>query len=371
MSNNRILTKTDFVWLPAPEEEMLLKAGLENGAAAAEAWLEYKAKIDFEKISGAEKRLFPLVYHNLRQNKFTDELTGFLKDAHREAYKKVAFNLQRAADLTSLLAQNNIETILLKGAALGINYYPSAALRPMSDVDLMIKPKDFAATVEILKTRNWRTNERNLSLIVEIIHACQFFDEEDFELDLHWRLMGECWNADKNETFWDSAVMLKHNSLETKALCATDQLFHVCRHGARYNLLSPVRWVADAVMILRSADEIDWQRLLRLAQFYRFSLPLFHALNYLKGTFNAPIPSNFLESMGKIPKTRLEIMSFKNSSQVSKPWSRWRYLQEVAFQYASLRSSTKLKPRSIVFLKYLKNTRTFEKINKKLLAPFE
>lgn len=372
MSENPFDAEKKFVWLPAPQEELLLKAGLEAGAAAVAAWLEYSAKIDSEKTTEAEKRLFPLVYHNLRQNKFTDEFTGLLKNAHRTAHRNAVFQLQRAADLTALFAQNNISTMLLKGAALGIIYYPSAALRPMADIDLMIKPEDFAATIEILKARNWRTSGGNLSLLIEINHSCPFYDEENHELDVHWRLMRDCWNADKNETFWDFAVALRHDSLETKTLCATDQLFHACCHGARYNPLSPIRWIADAVMILRrSADEIDWRRLLRHARVYRFSLLLRHALDYLKENFAAPVPPDFLESLAKIPKTRLEIVSFDNFSQAAKPWNARRFLQEAAFQYSSLRSSTKLNPRSLVFFKYLRHFLTLEKINKKLSAPVE
>src|SRR5947209_6589385 len=103
MSESRMFKKKDFVWLPDSSEELLLKAGLEKGATAIAAWLEYKAKIDLLKITEAERRLLPLVYHNLRQHEFTDELTDFLKNTHRAAHRKTTFELCRAAELTALL----------------------------------------------------------------------------------------------------------------------------------------------------------------------------------------------------------------------------------------------------------------------------
>ena len=80
----------------------------------------------------------------------------------------------------------------------------------MSDVDLMIEPKNVAKAAEILRSEGWQTNETNIPRMVEIVHSCQFFNADGQEMDLHWRLMRDCWNANKNETFWESAVPLKN-----------------------------------------------------------------------------------------------------------------------------------------------------------------
>jgi hypothetical protein len=256
---------------------------------------------------------------------------------------------------------------LLKGGALGVLYYESPALRPMDDVDLLIKPGDFLKAAEILKAEDWiPQEEQNLSLILDVIHACHFKNPAADELDIHWRVMRDCWNADKNDSFWEAAISLKFNSLRTEALCPTDQLFHVCCHGARYNAVAPIRWVADASMILRSDPVVDWQRLYELGKFYRLSLSLFHALKYLSETFHAAIPEEYFRRVEALPKTRLEKMSFRLLSQPFEPWGFKRYAQEAALQYSIQASSTDLRPRSLAFIKYLQHIRTPEKIFKKM-----
>ena len=75
------------------------------------------------------------------------------------------------------------------------------------------------------------------------------------------------------------------------ALNPTDQLLHTCWHGARWNEVPPIRWVADAMAILgASAPEIEWPSLLKKAERHRIVLPVKDALEYLKKKFDAPVP---------------------------------------------------------------------------------
>ena len=75
----KILSKKEFVWLPSDEQELLLKAGLLKDPAAVMAWERWKAEVHLEKTGEADKRLFPLIYHNLQTLGYTDELTKLLR----------------------------------------------------------------------------------------------------------------------------------------------------------------------------------------------------------------------------------------------------------------------------------------------------
>ena len=360
------LERGNFAWLPTAKQELLLKAALFENSSAVAAWQDWKRSVQMKNIFDAEIRLFPLVYHNLQKLQYTDELTGFLKTAHRTAHRNTQFRLQTTEDIITNFKDNGLRTILLKGAALGIVYYDSTALRPMADIDLLIKPADFPKALEILRSQDWRPQDKNLSVLVEIIHACQFKHDGGDELDLHWRLMRDCWNADKNDIFWEAAVPLNLNSLTAETLCPTDQLFHTCCHGARYNSISPIRWVADALMILRPPFEIDWQRLYDLGKIYGLNLYSYYALRYLREVFNAPVSEDYLRQAKETSNTRLEKMSFRLFSQKPAAWTLTRFAQEAVFQYSTQISSTTLKPRSLAFIKYLQHFMTIEKISKKL-----
>lgn len=354
--------KNRFVWLPTIEQELLLKAGLVTDSTAIDAWLEWRASVPEAEVFEAESRLFPLVYHNHQKLQYQDDFTSILKLTHRTAFKKTHTHLSNAEAAINLLNGKNIGTILLKGGAVGTMYYESPALRPMSDIDLLIKPGDFLKAIEALSVAGWNLQCNNPELALQVINSCDFRNSAGEELDIHWRLMRDCWNADKNDLFWDAAVALQYKSLRTETLCNTDQLFHVCCHGARQNSLSPIRWVADAIMILRSADEIDWRRLYDLGKLYRLNLTLFHALDYLKETFNAPIPAGYFERVRDLPISRLEKLSFKLYSQPLTPWGLRRYAEEIALQYSMQVSSTDLRPRTLAFIKYFQHVLESENI---------
>jgi len=302
--------KRQFVWLPTGEQEMLLKAALFNDRRAIAAWKQWRRSVRDVEILQAETRLFPLIYQNHLKLNYEDDFTPILKRSHRTAFRDAHIHLLNAEAAIKILNANGVRTLLLKGGALGVLYYGSPALRPMADIDLLIKPKDFFKSVEVVKAAGWIPQEKNLSLILQIINACDFKNFAGEQLDIHWRVMRDCWSADKNDLFWEAATKLEYNSLRTETICSTDHLFHVCCHGARQNALAPIRWVVDAMMILRSGDEIDWQRLYELGKFYRLSLTLSHALAYLKETFDAAIPDSYLRRVRELPITRMEILSF-------------------------------------------------------------
>ena len=357
----------NFSWLPTAEQELLLKAALINDRSAAiKNWQAWKKSVSAEDVRDAEIRLFPLVYYNLQKFGYADEATDVLKKAHRAAYKNSQLKLLAAENIVARFKNHGIRTILLKGAALGIVYYDSTALRPMADIDLLISPADILKAVEILKSQDWYPQKKNLKLLAEIVHACQFKDSGGNELDLHWHLTYDCWNADKTSIFWEAAVPIKLNSLTAETLCPTDQLFHTCSHGARFNLISPIRWVADALLILRSSFEIDWQRLYNLGKFYGLNLYSFYALRYLQKVFDAPISKDYLRQVEETPCTRLEKLGFRLSSQAPSRWTPSRFAQEAVLRYSTQISSTDLKPRSLAFVKYLQHFLTAEKIFKKL-----
>ena len=60
------------------------------------------------------------------------------------------------ARLSAQLREHDIDVLALKGAALNLTYYEALDLRPMSDLDLMVRPKDAVRAVEVLTESSCR-----------------------------------------------------------------------------------------------------------------------------------------------------------------------------------------------------------------------
>ena len=119
----------------------------------------------------------------------------------------------------------------------------------------------------------------------------EFVDGRAQRIDLHWHLLPDsCWPGADDE-FWERAATTALHGVRVSVLDATDQLFHTCAHGVKWEHVPPLRWIADAAMILGDPSvAIDWERLVRLADRLRLILPLRDALTYLERTLGLPVP---------------------------------------------------------------------------------
>jgi hypothetical protein len=125
-------------------------------------------------------------------------------------------------------------------------------------------------------------------------HAWQFSRGEDESCDLHWHPVLRCYSPAVAELFWEGARSAELLQRPVSVPCATDLLFHVCAHGLQWSWTPQIRWIPDALTVLRSSAEIDWERLLNLAALAEMNVRLHHALGYLRERFEAPVPVTVL-----------------------------------------------------------------------------
>ena len=126
----------------------------------------------------------------------------------------------------------------------------------------------------------------------------EFADARAQRIDLHWHLLPDsCWPGADDE-FWERASATALRGARVSVLDATDQLLHTCAHGVKWEHVPPLRWIADAAMILGDPSvAIDWERLVRLADRLRLILPLRDALTHLESTLGLPVPRPVLAAL--------------------------------------------------------------------------
>ena len=120
-----------------------------------------------------------------------------------------------------------------------------------------------------------------------------------------------------DSAFWDDSVPLSLNTMATRALNPTDQLLHVCVHGFTVTEVVPIRWIADALTILRTS-QIDWRRLTKLARHLSVSIPLATTLRFLRDTFPTPIPCEVLGELASIRADASEQRYFRRLSKIGR-----------------------------------------------------
>jgi len=180
------------------------------------------------------------------------------------------------------------------------------------DVDVLIPTNKAAIAVNLLKRSGWiaESNPSVPERLMPVRHSLGFKGPTGLNVDLHWHLLLECNQADADLDFWRDPIAIQIDGVTSFALNTTSQLLHICAHGAAWSKVPPLRWVADAVTVMRKSPvKIEWRSLVHLAQTRSLVLPLRETLKYLRANFDAPVPSFVIERLAALPLSRLEVIA--------------------------------------------------------------
>ena len=310
-----------------PAQLLLLRAALLEGPQAVEAAQEWFASSKdaagpgFLCLEQGSRRLLPLVYRNVK-----DSLPPEPRETLRRVYLQYWADNQklfrRLEERLAWFQTNGIPTMVLKGAALSVLHYRDKGTRPMADFDILV-PEDLARDViGRLRRDGWSAHAYcaeapENDYFYRHIHGTLLTHPEHGDFDLHWHVLPASTFRGADSAFWTDSVPLPLGSVVTRALNPTDQLLHVCVHGFTVTEVVPIRWIADALTILRTS-QVDWRRLVELAQHLSVSIPLAATLSFLRDTFPTSIPGGVLTQLASIPVNSAERRYFQRLSKLDR-----------------------------------------------------
>jgi len=336
---------------PTNEQTLLLRASLLSGAPAIEAYDTWRARVAWDKLDRGSFRLLPLLAQNLGRHDVRGSLVERIESMQRETRSRNAVLMSRLRMLLTSFAQLGLDTIILKGSALLTLYYQDLGLRPMSDLDVLVRTEDVETAMALLRRSGWTSQIDTPECVVPVTHSLLFQDVEATRLDLHWHVLWESCGPGMDQEFWAGAVSTTIAGVPTAALCPADQLFHVCVHGVAWNPVPPLRWAADAVLVLRTASPgVAWERLLMQARRLRLVLVLRKALAFLQSALDIPVPEEVLTSLQAWPISMIERLEYRARLR---PWGRLGALPRQVCHYVRLSRAAGQRPRLLGFPRYL------------------
>lgn len=294
----------------APFHEQILRVALAPPDRAVEEWERLRAG-GGDLWDSSASQLLPLLSRALVGAGVDDPDLPRLQTRARSAWFDNQLLFRRLGAALEVLDAAGVTTLALKGVPLALRHYPDASLRPMLDFDLLVDPEAAPAAVAALRnagwTVEWALDPDFVARTSEV--PCRSPDGHGI-LDLHWRLVpwvGRSWSA-ADPASWKAAVPLTVGDQATLAQAPHDLLLHVILHAYRSGPAEVPRWVADVVVLLRSAgDALDWDRFVERVLGARLALPVAAALSYVSVTFEAPVPGSVLARLSGVRSTRREI----------------------------------------------------------------
>lgn len=306
---------------PTAEQQLLLAAALVPGARGAEAYACWRARIDPDGHFDPEVfRLLPLVYHQLEARGVRDALTGRLKGVYRRAWCETHRLFHATAPVIERLVSSGCEVLLLKGAAMVMAYYRNHALRPMADLDVVVRAAQLPRAVSILASAGYTSPSPLTADLVRFHHAASFHHPAGGHIDLHWHVLFEAPSRAADEAFWIGSEPGEFLGTPVRYPDPTTILLQTIVHGLRSNPEPPVRWIPDALTVLQTrAEAIAWPRLEGIADQHRLSYRLGLGLLYLASAFDAKIPAASLRHLIREPSL---IERVENTVMLADP-DRW------------------------------------------------
>lgn len=296
-----------FLW-PAPDQQLLLDAALLDGDAAREAFRTWRADVQLEEeFSWTVLRLLPLVHENLVRAGERDPLMGRFKGLARRSWYETRQLFHRVRPAIAALHQRGIAMLMLKGAPLVLTYYGHHALRPMSDVDVCVRPGDVPCAVNTLRELGWSPGADFTPDYFRFRHALQFRHPEGGELDLHWHALYESLGTQHREWGWASAEPLDFEGIPVLQPSPTTMLLQLIVHGIRWNEETPVRWIPDAMTVLKKrSHDIDWTQLVVDATHLKVTQRLAIGLQWLSRRYGITLPRTVIPQLMRAGPTLTE-----------------------------------------------------------------
>ena len=284
---------------PNQEQQLLLEAALCPGERGIAAFYQWRARVTPDhEFDWNVFRLLPLVYHNLHGQGVRDPLMARLRGVYRRAWCENHRLFHAAAPVIERLAANGCELLLLKGAPLVLSYYRNHALRPMADIDVVVRGHQLQTAIEVLQGQGYRNGRAVTRDLLRFMHAVQFFHPDGAQIDLHWHVLFEAPAEQADRVFWAATEAGEFMGTPVRQPDSTSLLLQVIVHGVRSNEETPIRWIPDALTIIRTGSwTIDWYRLVDFAGAHRLTYRLALGLRYLVETFQAPIPAFVLPAL--------------------------------------------------------------------------
>ena len=184
------------------------------------------------------------------------------------------------------------------GVALGTLYYPSSAARSAADTALLVNRLDALRALECSWRIGWRwqTTDPPWALLasagrVRVIAS----GAQSLGAVLG---PGRSPPSRSGRPALGGSATLRDWRLVCADARAADQLVQVCTNTVeRWCGVPPLLWVADAVLLLRSASDLSWERAVERAERAGVADELVRALEYLGDRFEAPAPGEVLEAI--------------------------------------------------------------------------
>ena len=240
------------------------------GRKSAEAGLGKLSPAAWESLADRAMvfKVAALFYREIKSLGFpVEHVPEAVKNKLRTTYRNLATRNTNlffaAAKALAALADQQLPVIALKGLALAKNIYGDIALRPMSDIDLLLREKDLVRAGRTLLALGYQQPYPDWESTIKAYHHLPpFTGQNGVVIELHWNIVPPDSPVKVDlDGLWARARQMEIAAVNVRVLSPEDLFLHLCVH-AGFHLRSGLDLIllCDIARLIRtSAGKIDWR----------------------------------------------------------------------------------------------------------------
>jgi hypothetical protein len=219
-------------------------------------------------------------------------------------------NMRLHADFRAVIValhRSGIAAIALKGLHLATLVYGDLAVRPMGDIDLLVRIKDLAHAGAVLHELGYRPlspyRVSQDGVPYSFHHLPRFMKAGASSVELHWHVIEPTWTGspqwtDINE-LWERAVPARIAGVDTLVLAPEDLLLHLCIHATYTHLceFSARPWCDIAETIRHGQGRLAWDDVTHRAEHWHSRRGVYLALRLARHLAGAAVPDEVLHAL--------------------------------------------------------------------------
>lgn len=237
---------------------------------------------------------------------------------------------RRLEALLTLLAAEDVPAIPLKGASLARRAYGgSISLRPVTDIDLLVRREDEPRWSETFRAAGFAPVAGRgdaMSAHALRFYETQFRDGRGLLLEAHTSL---CRLPSYRGAFplaeqWERARRTTIQGIPAWTLAPDDELRYLSLHYAALHHASRLIWLVDVAELLRARDAAwSWERFVRETVLRGVAAPVAITLARATTLLEAPVPRWVTERLTAAALTRAERQAWADAQAPMDDWRRF------------------------------------------------
>jgi hypothetical protein len=255
--------------------------------------------------------LAPLVFRHAAQVGLLAAMPASVASGLGDAYRQTLVTnrgLRREQDaLLAACAARGVTVVALKGIALAERYYHEVALRPIHDIDLLVRPQDVRRVGRILKALGYEPlrGHTRLGNFVALLGAdLSYARAGGAMVEIHWELTHR---PAYRRSLAARGALRRSEAGEPRGhvvrrLSVADELRFLCVHCTVDHPVTSVGirliWLVDIAELVRALpSDWDWPAFVQETIALRLAAPLAVALTHCQTLLDLELPPEALETL--------------------------------------------------------------------------